>query len=337
MSIQDILSQDEIDALLQGVDNDDINVEEDDADPSQPKEFDLINQNRIIRGNMPALEVINEKFARATRASLFSLLKQNVEVTANGIQMPKFGDYVHSLYVPTSLNFVKIRALAGTALFILDAKLVFCMLDLYFGGEGRRTKIEGREFTPTENQVIRLFINIAFKNLTSAWKNVRELDFQFLSSEVNPAFATMINPGEIVVNSSFTIEMEGGGGDFHFILPYTMIEPIRPLLDSGSQGDSDEDDGRWALTLEQHVLNTKVKIKSNLAEVPMTLKEVLNMEAGDIILVDPPKELILSAANLPIFKVLMGQSGGKAALQVVSAPLAGGFDKVEYSSRLSDE
>ena len=155
MAVQDLLSQDEIDALLHGVDDGLVDTESD-SEPGSIKSYDLTSQDRIVRGRMPTLEMINERFARYTRISMFNLLRRSADVSVGGVQVMKFGEYVHSLYVPTSLNLVKMKPLRGTALFILDAKLVFKLVDNFFGGDGRHAKIEGREFTPTELRVLLL-------------------------------------------------------------------------------------------------------------------------------------------------------------------------------------
>ncbi|MDP2379387.1 MAG: flagellar motor switch protein FliM, partial [Pseudohongiella sp.] len=210
--MQDLLSQDEIDALLHGVDDSmlDPGLEE---DAGSVRPYDLTTQDRIVRGRMPTLEMINERFARGTRISLFNLLRRTADVSIGGVQITKFGEYLHTLYVPTSLNLVKFRPLRGTALIVLDAKLVFKLVDNYFGGDGRHAKIEGREFTPTELRVVQMVLNQIFADLGEAWRNVYKLEFDYLRSEVNPAMANIVSPSEVVVVSTFHIELDGGGGD----------------------------------------------------------------------------------------------------------------------------
>ena len=236
MAVQDLLSQDEIDALLHGVDDGLVETEVE-ATPGSVKSYDLTSQDRIVRGRMPTLEMINERFARYTRISMFNLLRRSADVAVGGVQVMKFGEYVHSLYVPTSLNLVKMKPLRGTALFILDAKLVFKLVDNFFGGDGRHAKIEGREFTPTELRVVRMVLEQAFVDLKEAWQAVLEMNFEYVNSEVNPAMANIVSPSEVVVVSTFHIELDGGGGDLHITMPYSMIEPIREMLDAGFQSD----------------------------------------------------------------------------------------------------
>ena len=230
--MQDLLSQDEIDALLHGVDDGDVETE-DDGDAEGVRNYDLASQDRIVRGRMPTLEMINERFARYTRISLFNLLRRNADVSTGGVQIMKFGEYIHTLYVPTSLNIVKIRPLRGAGLFIFDAKLVFKLVDNFFGGDGRHAKIEGREFTPTEIRVVHMVLEQVFIDMQEAWSAVFKVEFDYVNSEVNPAMANIVSPSEVIVISTFHIELDGGGGDLHLAIPYSTIEPIREVLDAG--------------------------------------------------------------------------------------------------------
>jgi flagellar motor switch protein FliM len=316
MAVQDLLSQDEIDALLHGVD--DGLVETDNAaEPGAVKSYDLTSQDRIVRGRMPTLEMINERFARYTRISMFNLLRRSADVAVGGVQVMKFGEYVHSLYVPTSLNLVKIKPLRGTALFILDAKLVFKLVDNFFGGDGRHAKIEGREFTPTELRVVRMVLEQAFIDLKEAWQAIMEVNFEYINSEVNPAMANIVGPSEAIVVSTFHIELDGGGGDLHVTMPYSMIEPVREMLDAGFQSDLDDQDERWVNALRQDVLDVDVPIGATVARRQLRLRDILHMQPGDIIPVEMPEEMIMRANGVPAFKVKMGSHKGNLALQVI--------------------
>ncbi len=221
----DLLSQDEIDALLHGVDDVDEVEDELDQDPNDVVHFDFSSQDRIVRGRMPTLELINERFARHMRISLFNMLRKTAEVSINGVQMMKFGEYQNTLYVPTSLNMVRFRPLKGTALITMEARLVFILVENFFGGDGRfHAKIEGREFTPTERRIIQLLMKTVFEDYKEAWSPVMGVEFEYLDSEVNPSMANIVSPTEVIVVSSFHIEVDGGGGDFHVVMPYSMVE-----------------------------------------------------------------------------------------------------------------
>ncbi|AHZ72242.1 MULTISPECIES: flagellar motor switch protein FliM [Pseudomonas] len=316
MAVQDLLSQDEIDALLHGVD-DGLVQTDNAAEPGSVKSYDLTSQDRIVRGRMPTLEMINERFARYTRISMFNMLRRSADVAVGGVQVMKFGEYVHSLYVPTSLNLVKIKPLRGTALFILDAKLVFKLVDNFFGGDGRHAKIEGREFTPTELRVVRMVLEQAFVDLKEAWQAIMEVNFEYINSEVNPAMANIVGPSEAVVVSTFHIELDGGGGDLHVTMPYSMIEPVREMLDAGFQSDLDDQDERWVNALRQDVLDVDVPIGATVARRQLRLRDILHMQPGDVIPVEMPEEMIMRANGVPAFKVKMGSHKGNLALQVI--------------------
>ena len=260
MAVNDILTQDEIDALLHGVNSGDVDTDDSaDVNDGKARNYDFASQDRIVRGRMPTLEMINERFARYFRINLFNLLRRSAEISIGGVQMLKFSEYVHSLFVPTSLNLVKVKPLRGTALFVIDPKLVFILVDNYFGGEGKyHTKIEGREFTPTEMRVIEMLLGLAFKDLKEAWAPIMQINFDYINSEVNPQFANIVSPSEVVVVTTFHVELDGGGGDFHVTMPYSMVEPIREILDAGVQSDRSDTDERWVLALREDMKEAEV-------------------------------------------------------------------------------
>lgn len=318
MSIDDLLSQDEIDALLHGVD--DGVVETEDVEGTFGDEgansYDFTSQDRIVRGRMPTLEMVNERFARYFRISLFNLLRRTAEVSFSGVQVVKFSEFVHSLFVPTNLNLIRFKPLRGRALIVLDPTLVFTAVDNYFGGSGQfYNKIEGREFTPTEMRVIQILLDMAFKDLKEAWKPVMDVEFEYINSEVNPQFANIVSPSEIVVNTTMHIELEGGGGDLHISLPYSMIEPIRELLDS-IQSDRGEVDDRWRKALDYEVMETQVDVYGILLDKTLTVEEVLNLEAGSIIPVEIPEQVLLFSEEIPLFRGRIGVANGNYAVKI---------------------
>lgn len=318
--MSDLLSQDEIDALLHGVDE----VEEEipdsngQTDSSRTIQFDFSSQDRIVRGRMPTLEMVNERFARHMRISLFNMMRRTAEVSINGVQMIKFGEYVHTLFVPTSLNMVRFRPLKGTGLITMEARLVFILVDNFFGGDGRyHAKIEGREFTPTERRIIQMLLKLIFEDYKEAWAPVMDVSFEYLDSEVNPAMANIVSPTEVVVISSFHIELDGGGGDFHIALPYSMLEPIRELLDAGVQSDKEDTDLRWSKALRDEIMDVKVDLSTRMLDVDLTLREIMNLKAGDIIPVDIPEHVTVLIEELPTFRAKVGRSRDNVALKII--------------------
>ena len=314
--MQDLLSQDEIDALLHGVDDGDIETESD-GDEESIRNYDLTSQDRIVRGRMPTLEMINERFARYTRISMFNLLRRTADVSVGGIQIQKFGEYVHTLYVPTSLNMVKFRPLRGTALVILDAKLVFKLVDNFFGGDGRHAKIEGREFTPTELRVVQMVLEQVFVDLREAWKAIMEIEFEYINSEVNPSMANIVSPSEVVVVSTFHVELDGGGGELHITMPYSMVEPIREVLDAGLQSDTDERDERWVRALKSDVMEARVNLEVDVVHKEISLRDIVDLRDGDIIPITMPESHVITANGIPVFRGLFGQSNDNLALKIV--------------------
>jgi flagellar motor switch protein FliM len=319
MSVKDLLSQDEIDALLHGVDDGDVETADEEApeDEDGVRSYDLASHERIVRGRMPTLEMINERFARHTRISLFNLLRRTADVTVSGIQVMKYGDYIHTLYVPTSMTLVKVNPLRGTGLFIMDAKLVFKLVDQFFGGDGRHAKIEGREFTPTETRLVYKTLTQLFVDLEEAWKPVLDIKFEHVGSEVNPAMANIVNPTEVVVVSTFQVDLEGGTGELHVTLPYAMLEPLREVLVSGYQNTEDHQDERWRTALNRDVMLAPLDVNVVVAEREMTLRDVMEFEAGDIIPVEMQEKLVMYAHGVPIYNCQLGTSRGNLALKIL--------------------
>ncbi len=266
---------------------------------------------------MPTLEMINERFARHFRISFFNMLRRTAEISVGGVQMMKFSEYMHSLFVPTSLNLVKINPLRGKALCVIDPKLVFITVDNYFGGTGRHAKIEGREFSPTETRVIKIILDQAFVDLREAWKPVLPVEFQFVSMEVNPQFANIVSPSEVVVVTSFHVELDGGGGTFYVVMPYSMLEPIRDLLDAGLQSDQSERDERWTVALREDIKGADININCELTDAKLKLRDLLNLKEGDIIPINYPDRVTLVAEDVPVFRGIYGVHKGAKAVKIL--------------------
>ncbi len=315
----DILSQDEIDALLHGVDDvpqDAPKDEQETADDGVAR-YDFAAQDRIVRGRMPTLELVNERFARHLRISLFNMMRRTAEVSINGVQMIKFGEYVHTLFVPTSLNMVHFRPLKGTALITMEARLVFILVENFFGGDGKyHAKIEGREFTPTERRIIQMLMKIIFEDYKEAWAPVMDVEFEYLDSEVNPAMANIVSPTEVIVINSFHIELDGGGGDFHIAMPYSMVEPIRELLDAGVQSDKGDTDIRWSKALKEEVMDVQVGLKVELLETQVSLRDIENFHAGTIIPIKMPEHTLVYVEDLPTYHAKLGRTKEKVAIKI---------------------
>ncbi|HEY6482530.1 MAG TPA: flagellar motor switch protein FliM [Steroidobacteraceae bacterium] len=315
MSSDKILDQAEIDALIHGVDSGAVSTDAAPA-PDEVLSFDFTNQMRIVRGRMPTLEMINDRFARLFRVSLYNLLNRTPEIAVEPIAVKKFSEYVHSLHVPTSLNMVKITPFRGTALVVLDPKLVFAMVDNFFGGSGRHVKIEGREFTATEQRIIHMMLRGVFADLHEAWSHIAPIEVEFLQSEINPNFANIVSPSEIVVVTSFHIELEGGGGNLHVTMPYSMLEPMREILDAGVASDRVEKDERWLTSMREELEDAEVQLTTRLGHTCITLAALLNLKAGDILPCDFGGKVTVLAEDVPVFRGSFGLSRGLQAVKI---------------------
>lgn len=314
----DILSQEEVDALLKGVSGETDAAEEAHAgDATGIQSYNLASQDRIVRGRMPTMEVINERFARNLRIGLFNFTRRTAEISVGPVKLLKYAEFVRNLVVPTNLNLVHVKPLRGTALLIFDPNLVFLIIDNLFGGDGRyHTRVEGRDFTQTEQRIIRNLLGVATDELEKAWAPVHPIKFEYIRSEMNTQFANVATPSEVVVVTTFNIEIGPVGGDFHVCMPYAMIEPIRDQLYEDMHGDRMEVDERWVNFLSSQVQSTEVKLVANLTEAELTVRELLEMKIGDVISLDIPDSITAHVEGVPVLECGYGVHNGQYALKV---------------------
>ncbi len=261
---KEFLSQDEVDSLLRGVTG-----EAEEAKPDAPeggvRPYNMATQERIVRGRMPTMEIINERFARLFRIALYNFIHRSSEISVGPVRVMKFSEFIRNLPVPANLNLVQVKPLRGNALFIFDPNLVFMVVDSLFGGDGRfHTRVEGREFTQTEHRIIQKLLGVVFQTYGKSWETVQKLDFEFIRSEVNPQFANIATPNEVVVVTTFEVEFTGVGGSLHICMPYAMIEPIRELLYSTMQGDHVIADKRWLHMLSRQIQSAEIDLTAVL-------------------------------------------------------------------------
>ena len=313
---KDFLSQDEVDALLKGVEAEP-EAEKDAADTSGVRPYDLATQERIVRGRMPTLEIINERFARLLRIGLFNFMRRSAEITVGPVRIIKYSEFVRNLVVPTNLNLVKVKPLRGTGLFVFDPNLIFLIVDSLFGGNGQlHTRVEGRDFTPTELRIIQRMLAIAFEDYEKSWASVHALHFEYVRSEMNTQFASIATPNEVVVVTTFNIEFGSAGGEFHICLPYSMLEPIRDVLCSSLQGDHMEADKRWVRLLSKQVQIAEVELVVNLGHVELTFDQLLGMKVGDVIALNIAQPIVAEVDHVPVLECKCGVFNGQYALKV---------------------
>lgn len=310
------LSQEEVDVLLRGVsgDSDEPTAA---SDTDGVRSYNLATQERIVRGRMPTLEIINERFSRLLRIGLFNFLRRNAEVSVGPVKVSKYSEFIRNLVVPTNLNLVHYKPLRGTALMVIDPDLVFLMIDNLFGGDGRfHTRVEGRDFTQTEQRIIQRVLEIIFDSYAKSWEPVYPLSFEYVRSEMNTQFANIATPNEVVVSTTFTIELGSVSGEMHFCTPYAMIEPIRDLLTSSLQGETLEMDKRWIRLMKQQIQTAEVELLVDLGTASMHLSGILAMKKGDVIPIHIPDMLEAKVDGVPVMHCSHGKLNGQYALRV---------------------
>jgi flagellar motor switch protein FliM len=315
-----VLSQEEVDALLKGLVDGEIEVESDKgALENGITLYDFTSQERIIRGRMPTMEVINEHFARAFRISLSMILRRTVDIQTTFVQMLKFGEFLRSLPLPSSFNIYKMDPLRGQSLMVVDSKLVFALVECFLGGSARtRFKIEGRDFTGIERRIIQKVVLMAFQDLEKAWAPVHPVKMHFIRVEINPMFVGIATPNDIMVISKFQVEMEQTDGFIFMCMPYATIEPIKGKLYSGFQSEQLEQDNRWTSRIQEQVQDMEVEVVVELASTMMRAKELLNLAAGDIILFNKRvnDSLLGKVEGVPKFSGHAGQMHNAKAFKI---------------------
>lgn len=313
--MSDQLSQEEIDKLMFGDE-----PPEEEVDPGGVANFDFGSHDKIIRGRMPTLEMINERFARFFRLSLFNVMSKTVECSFSGIEVKKFQEFMRSQMVPTSLNLIKINPLRGRALISFDSSLIYTAVENFFGGDGRYyTKIEGRDFSSIELSIIGMMRDAAFLDMEGSWKNIMPISIDLLSVELNPQFANIVSPSEAVVVSKFDLELDGGSGSMYMVMPYSMIEPIKEVLQAGTQSESVDLDERWAVSLKEEINSIDIELAVELGTSEITLTELSNLNAGDIIPVDIKDKVLVKSGDIPIFTAKIGEQNGNVAIQAIDS------------------
>jgi flagellar motor switch protein FliM len=314
---QQILSQDEVDALLQGITGESQKLEQEEVPQGAIRDYDLASQERIVRGRMPTMEIINERFARNIRIGLFNFIRKSPEVSIGGIKVQKYSAFLREIVVPTNFNIVSVRPLRGSGLIVCDPNLVFAVIDALFGGAGKfHTRIEGRDFSPTEQRVILRLVEVIISEYRKAWHGIYPLELEYQRSEMQPQFANIATPSEIVVATSFTLEIGDTSGSVHFCIPYSTLEPIRDVLYSTVQGDSSEPDRRWVNLLKTQIQSAEVELVAELAQAPATVEQLLAFKPGDFIELDLEQIIKAKVDGVPVFDCHYGTSNGKYAIKI---------------------
>ncbi len=317
---ESFLSQEEVDALLEGVTGESQKTVEEAAEHGEVRAYNISSQERIVRGRMPTMEIVNERFARNLRVGLFNFIRRSPEISVGPVSVQRYSAFLRELAVPTNFNIVAIRPLRGNGLIVCEPALVFGVIDTLYGGIGKfQTRIEGRDFSATEQRVINRLVDVITTEYKKAWKGIYPLDLDYQRSEMQPQFANIATPSEIVISTSFQLEIGDITGAIHFCFPYSTLEPIRDVLYSSTQGDSIEVDRRWVTVLTREIQAAEVTLVAELARADATVEQLLSMKKGDFIELDREPTIQVTVDGVPIFECHYGTHNAKYAIRIDKA------------------
>ncbi len=311
------LSQEEVDALLEGVTGESQKEVEQAAQKGEVRPYDISSQERIVRGRMPTMEIVNERFARNLRLGLFNLIRRTPEISIGSIAVQRYGAFLRELTVPTNFNIMAVRPLRGNCLIVCEPALIFGVIDTLFGGSGKfQTRIEGRDFSATEHRVIARLIKVVSDEYKKAWKGIYPIELEYQRSEMQPQFANVATPSEVVICTAFQLEIGEVTGAIHFCMPYATLEPIRDVLYSSTQGDSMEVDRRWVNVLTHEIQAVEITMVAELARTRTTVEQLLSMKAGDFIELDRSPRIQATIDGVPMFECQYGTHNTKYAIRI---------------------
>ncbi|AGA89147.1 flagellar motor switch protein FliM [Thioflavicoccus mobilis 8321] len=325
MSITDLLTPEELDALLQEAEEGRLAGEHPSAEPrGEVMLYDFSAQDHIVRSSMPTLEMIYEKFSRKVLTTLSGLLRRGVVVELAGIESLRYADWLAKLSPHCGIHLVKVRPLQGAALFLLNAPLVHFLVDAYFGGcndgEGVDERVLTRkEITDAELRVTRILIEHALRDLETAWEPVYEVALEHAGVETNPLFASIASPPERVIEARFDIQLGTRRESLSHVIPYAMVEPIKALLDNGRISEHADADRRWRESLVEGLQDVTLELRGTLVEVVVPVRRILTMRPGDVLPIDIPKQLPLELERTPVFRGALGFARGKKAVKITEA------------------
>ena len=314
---ESFLSQEEVDALLEGVTGESQKLAEEVHESGEVRSYNISSQERIVRGRMPTMEIVNERFARNLRVGLFNFIRRSPEISVGPVTVQRYSAFLRELAVPTNFNIVAIRPLRGSGLIVCEPALVFGVIDTLYGGIGKfQARIEGRDFSATEQRVINRLVDVITDEYKKAWKGIYPLELEYQRSEMQPQFANIATPSEIVISTSFQLEIGEITGAIHFCMPYATLEPIRDVLYSSTQGDSIEVDRRWVNVLTQEIQAAEITLVAELARADATIEQLLAMKVGDFIELDRQPRIQVTVDSVPVFECQYGTHNAKYAVRI---------------------
>ena len=281
--------------------------------------YDLTNQDRVIRGRMPTLDIIYERFIRLFRMSLSNSLRRIATLSIVSTDLIKFGEFANTLPIPSCMGILRFDGLKGSGLIVFESKLAYALVDSFFGGTDRvYSKVDNKEFTRIEMTIMRKVMELAIKDMEEAWVPVHKLDISVMRTEVNPQFVGVVPPSDVVVATTFEVELENASGTISFVIPYSTLEPVKQKLNAQFQTETDHVDREWTDKIEEHIRSTDMNVQVNLGSATISVADLVNLSMGDVIPLtqDADGELNVLVEGVPKFKCLIGASRGNRAIQV---------------------
>lgn len=279
--------------------------------------FKLGAQERIVRGRMPAIETVHERFIRLLRISTSSLLGTLTEIQLSPTTTCKYGEILSKHDQPTNINMVKFKPLRGTGLIVMDPEFVLYVVDNLFGGGSRfPVTIEGREFTGTELRIVERILNLFFKAYEEAWAPIYPIQCEYVGSEMNLTFVNIAMSSELMSTTTFTITVAEKSYEIDLCLPYMMLEPIMDVLTSQMQGAVQEHDDAWAHALTSQVELVDIELVAILGKKNLLMEDIVALKAGDTIPLTFSPEIPVTIDNVPVLSCRYGIFNNQYALRV---------------------
>lgn len=316
--MDDILSQEEVDALLRGISEGEIETEKVE-EVSGVKLYDFTGQEKIVRGRMPSLDIANERLARNFRLSLSAAIRRMVDVTNVTVNITKFYDFMRGVPFPSSINIFRMEPLRGFGLLVFDAPMIFNLIEFFFGGTGKSYyKPEGREFTPIEQKLIHKVVLMFFHDMEEAWKPIYPINLSYVRSEMNPQFVTIVTPVDVVIKVEFTLEIEGKQCKAHLCIPYGTVEPIKERLYSAFSADRDEMDVKWLERLKERLKTIPLDVTAVLGSTKIDVEKLLNLDKSDVVILDKnvDEDIHIIVEGVPKFSGRYGIFKGNYAVKI---------------------
>jgi flagellar motor switch protein FliM len=313
-----ILTQEEIDALLSAMDSGEVDLEEEAKSETEIVAYNLTSQNIMMRDQFYALEEVYDKFATLFEAHLSSVLQRSMEVEFVSTEMVKYQECISAFSSPTSFTVFSMDPLIGSAMLAIEPRLVYSLIDCMFGGDGKPTE-RMREFTLIEQRMIRKFATEVLTNLQQAWKTIDPIRIAIKRAEIKPEFVHLASPSDLMVVIVFAVKGQEFSGNIHLCIPYLMLEPIKDKLSSQYLRGKNQEH-TWSEQLEMLLQDTPVTLIAELGITTRSVKDLLDLKVNDVLQLNTgPEDLIsLTVDHVPKYLGYPGIIKGNRAVEIAA-------------------